>query len=255
MAIRERKTSATASEFLKAAAKSKDLSRELDKDTEYKKDNVHHITDMLSSLYKGSTALMDASKALTDISAHEISPDGKLGGKGYVMQIKQIREDIASALNLVSNLTDTLSDELTNPKWELTEDQVNDLKNKAKSGEKSKDEDIVPASEATEEIPSDEEMDKIVDSFGDNAPVNLGETPEEAPEAPAEEPDASESATAEAPQQESAPEAETATSPAEPVQKLPYIKLASDPSQDFVSRVMRAPILFNLLDGHPAGRK
>lgn len=260
---RVRTTTESASEFLNKTAadakRSKDLKRELGKDTPYKKENIHHVTDMLSSLYQGSSALMSASKSLTDISAHEISPDGKLGGNGYVMQIKQIREDIATAMNLVANLTDTLADELTNPKWDLTEDQVEDFKSKAKSGEKTTSADAIPASESTDEVPSTDEMDKIIEGFGDNAPVSTDGMEPAAddtaqvsaePEAPAAEPAQEiEPAAPEAPAATAIPE--TAPVP------VPYKKLASylgNPELDTVAKSMRAPILFNLLDGHPAGR-
>ena len=255
---RTRITDKTAADFLaKTAAsdskKTKELKRDLSSSVTYKTDNVKHVADMLSALHSANASLMSASTALTDISAHEISPDGKLGGLGYVMSVRQIREDIAAATNLVSNLTDTLADELTNPKWGLGEKQIEEYKNKAKSsaseeptGELAGLGGDVPQEDKKEEDTAAEptdSFDDILNEFGVDAPTSSQTFPSEEPApAPAEEP------AAPAP----APAAEPATAP-----KVPYQKLSSyvgNPEQDPVARSLRAPILFHLLDGQTAGR-
>lgn len=232
--------------------KPKVLNRDLKGTAPYKPDNIKYVVDMLTQLNTANITLAKAADTLGSISAHEISPDGLLGGRGYVMTIKDIRANITSAENLVSDLVDTLSDELTNPKWELTPEDVQRYKEQAKGG--------APAVEAPLDTPAEEPA--VPEFFGDEAPEAIPEgevspaepstlgddllPPPAEPEAPA------------APEEPLPPLDMPAedTPPAVAPPEVPYKKLASfvgHPERDPVSVALRSKILFNLLDGITAG--
>lgn len=65
----------------------------------------------------------------TKIKSVSISPDGRLGGKGYIQEIKEIRQSLNTSIEALSAIQDTLNDELRAPHWQeaaedLTEDEA-----------------------------------------------------------------------------------------------------------------------------------
>lgn len=66
-------------------------------------------------------ALGHASSAYTKFTkckSADISPDGMLGGKGYILKIKDIRQMLMNAVEALSAITDTLHDEINAPHWQ-----------------------------------------------------------------------------------------------------------------------------------------
>ena len=265
------------------------LKRDLKDTAEYDKSAVTNISGMLASLQTSKKSLSDMLNTLGSVSAHEISHDGMLGGRGYVMTIRDIRDDVTSAVNLVTNLVDTISDEPTNPKWGLSKEEIDSHKDgtSAPSVEGPTDDAGAAASAATadsDEVPSiqDEtgdgsDLDKIMDMFGDSAPATHGDqdpatdvssSPVDAAQEPssaAQEPSATEPAL-EQPEPVGAKSTDVAQPGAaqeavvedpEAALNLPYKKLAalaSSMEADKVACALRAPILYNILDGHAAAQ-
>ena len=228
--------------------KNKGLKRELSGTSPYKVENVKYVVDMLTSLNTASAAIAKAGDVLAGINAHDISPDGLIGGRGYVTTIKDIRQDLTSAANIISDLNDALADELNNPKWELTPEDVEKYKEQAKSGEAAASEE--PAGDFGE-VSTTAEGDVTTEG----SEPSTEETP--APETPVELPESFGEAAPESTSGEPAvePAPEPVAAPAPPMPVLPYKKLASlvgHPERDMVSRILRGPILFNILDGHTA---
>lgn len=106
--------------------------RELDHIESYQdKTAVKYIVTMLNNLSEALGLMTGVQQVITGIKGHEISPDGKLGGKGYVMNVRKFKDIISETVNNLSDLTDTLSDELSNPRWELSDqDLVTLIQNK-----------------------------------------------------------------------------------------------------------------------------
>ncbi len=106
--------------------------RELDHIESYQdKTAVKYIVTMLNNLSEALGLMTGVQQVITGIKGHEISPDGKLGGKGYVMNVRKFKDIISETVNNLSDLTDTLSDELSNPRWELPDqDLVTLIQNK-----------------------------------------------------------------------------------------------------------------------------
>lgn len=271
---RTRLTTDTATQRSVSATKA-DGVRQL-KNAPYDKEKVEHIKNMVRSLQKSIGGLHEAVSEMTLVSSHEISPDGKLGGRGYVMPVKDFKDGLSDTLNTVSNLMDTLADELTNPNWELTPEEIQGI---------LKGDGTVLSEETPEEPGTEGEASEGADEGLDFS-------------SEAEEPAAEESAPAEEPAPEEAPAEDIAggvdqelkddlldraeklsgsqsapqenltgnlPSPPAPGDKpgMPYEKLtrvpyekvamfAGRPDLDAVANALRAPILFNMFD-RPTG--
>lgn len=62
--------------------------------------------------------LVSSYSTFTKIKAVSISPDGKLGGRGYIQEIKDMRKNLNSSIEALSAMQDTINDELRAPHWE-----------------------------------------------------------------------------------------------------------------------------------------
>lgn len=64
--------------------------------------------------------LVKANNLFASCKSSQVSPDGKLGGKGYIQPIKDIRESFSILTNTMSELIDTFHDEVNSPYWKKT---------------------------------------------------------------------------------------------------------------------------------------
>ena len=104
-----------ARKLVAAAKKSEsDKSREGLEHFEFKDIGIKAVANTYKSLAESFMSLVKANNTFTAIKSSQISPDGQLGGKGYIKPIKEIRSDITSALNIMSELLDTFHDEVIN---------------------------------------------------------------------------------------------------------------------------------------------
>lgn len=72
--------------------------------------------------------LISAMKELSILRGSDVTPDGMLGGKGFIMPFKEVKAKINTAITELSDVTDTLADELTNPKWGLSDSERRKVK-------------------------------------------------------------------------------------------------------------------------------
>lgn len=73
------------------------------------------------ALFSASVALghsVTAYKEFTRLKSSSISPDGMLGGRGYVLKVKELRAKLQQACELLSSVTDTMFDEINAPHWQ-----------------------------------------------------------------------------------------------------------------------------------------
>ena len=78
------------------------------------------LRPLARTLFSTSVALGHAVKAYKEfarIKSVSISPDGLLGGKGYILSVKDIRLNLVQVCELLSALTDTLHDEVNGSHW------------------------------------------------------------------------------------------------------------------------------------------
>jgi len=60
---------------------------------------------------------MSAYTIFTKVRSAEISPDGSLGGKGYIQKITEMRRAYMNVIEALSALSDTMYDEIRAPHW------------------------------------------------------------------------------------------------------------------------------------------
>ena len=58
-----------------------------------------------------------AQQTFTKIKSATVSPDGNLGGKGYIKKISEMRREFANCVEALSSLSDTIFDEINAPHW------------------------------------------------------------------------------------------------------------------------------------------
>lgn len=190
-------------------ASSREDARDLKDAGPYDPSKLTHIKSLLHGLSVALGTLNSSQRELTTLKGHEISPDGKLGGKGYVMTLRKFKDLIAESVNNLSDLTDTLADELTNPRWGLSSEEVQAILNEKDEAEE-KASDIADklfqvsqeeASELAEEAKA-EQGEVPDDQVAEEAPVD------EAPESEAED-EGQELPEEESPEEESPEEPES----------------------------------------------
>ena len=64
-----------------------------------------------------------AYQSFTKLKSATVSPDGNLGGKGYIQKITDMRRQYMNVSEALSALTDTLYDEINAPHWDPAEAQ------------------------------------------------------------------------------------------------------------------------------------
>lgn len=112
---------------------------------------------VLHSLNIALGNLISALRELSMLRGSEITPDGLLGGRGFIMPFKEIKGILNESVIKLSDVTDTIADELTNPKWGLN----NEEKKKIVQKNKKIEEEVEEVSEQQEEenMPPDVEED------------------------------------------------------------------------------------------------
>lgn len=57
-------------------------------------------------------------RIFSKIRASNLSPDGLMGGRGYIKSIRDMRAKLSEAVEILSDVTDTIHDDLNGPQWE-----------------------------------------------------------------------------------------------------------------------------------------
>lgn len=112
--------------------------------------------------------LISAYSTFTKIKASNISPDGKLGGKGYVQDISDIRKGFNESMAVLSAIQDTINDEINAPHWDPESVGTDDY-------DEAKIEEMLSDSEEIMEDPEEfveEEYDRNVRQDVDKAMAN-----------------------------------------------------------------------------------
>jgi len=81
----------------------------------FKDQGIKSIANTYKHLAKAFMELAKANNTFSSCKSSQISPDGRLGGKGYVLSIRDIRASFGSVMNAMSELIDTFHDEVNSP--------------------------------------------------------------------------------------------------------------------------------------------
>jgi hypothetical protein len=112
------------------------------------------------------------------LKSARLSPDGNLGGRGYIQKIQDMRKQYMNCVEALSALSDTLYDEINAPHWSVLSRQEDE-------GDKAEVESIIDDSEAIRQDPEEWAEKEIKEEFGGETENSPKEAPEEV-EAPEE---------------------------------------------------------------------
>jgi len=93
------------------------IKRAIPKNYDYDPRSMKTLAKTLWALSVSLGHAMTAHRQFTKIKSATISPDGLIGGRGYVMSVKDIRKTLNDACEAISTISDTLHDELHAPHW------------------------------------------------------------------------------------------------------------------------------------------
>jgi hypothetical protein len=80
-------------------------------------ESLRELAKILWASQRAHSYAMAAFRLFSKIPSSQISPDGMLGGRGYIQNIKEMRTAIAQAAEVLSSFTDTVDDEINAPHW------------------------------------------------------------------------------------------------------------------------------------------
>lgn len=102
---------------------------------------------------------MNAHREFTKLKSGTVSPDGLIGGRGYVMSVKDLRKTLYAAVEGLSAISDTIHDEINAPHWQpklaqLEKEDMEDIGELVGDAERILED---PAGEAEEDLEEAEE--------------------------------------------------------------------------------------------------
>lgn len=102
--------------------------RTIPDDFKYNPKKLKHLKGVLHNVSVALGTLTSSLNEFSRLKGPEISPDGLLGGTGYILAVQDIKQTLYTSVHALSNVADSIADELTNPRWNATEDkEVKDL--------------------------------------------------------------------------------------------------------------------------------
>jgi hypothetical protein len=120
---------------------------------DYNKSKAKILKNSLHNLNVALGTLIAAMKDLAILRGSDITPDGRIGGRGFIMEFREIKSIINKSIDDLSNVTDSLADELTNPQWGLKDKEI-DVVEKEQEVVEEKKEEVEDVANPTGEQPS-----------------------------------------------------------------------------------------------------
>lgn len=91
--------------------------REIDEDYKFNAKNLKPIALTLRATLMALGHATSGHSMFVKLKSSEVSPDGNLGGKGYIQKITDMRRQFMNAVEALSSISDTLYDEVNAPHW------------------------------------------------------------------------------------------------------------------------------------------
>lgn len=98
--------------------------RVMDKNHVYNKRCSKDLAKVLRATLSALGHAMSGYSTFAKIKSRDISPDGNLGGRGYIMEIKGMRRQYMNIVEALSALSDTLYDEITADHWQIAQQKM-----------------------------------------------------------------------------------------------------------------------------------
>ncbi len=120
--------------------------------------NPESLKPLSKTLWTTQVALtyaLTAYREFAKLHSSDISPDGLLGGKGYILPVRSIRDYLQQVCEALSSISDTLHDEIQGPHWnapfENSVDQ-DDVNNYLEEAELIRKDPFAPVEDASKSI-------------------------------------------------------------------------------------------------------
>jgi hypothetical protein len=91
--------------------------REIGEDFTFKPKYLKPLTLTLRATLMAMGHAISAQNTFAKVKSADVSPDGSLGGKGYIQKISDMRRQYMNVVEALSALSDTIHDELKAPHW------------------------------------------------------------------------------------------------------------------------------------------
>lgn len=91
--------------------------RTIDPDYKFDAKNLEPLARVLRSCLMALGHIQTARTTFTKVKSQRVSPDGNLGGRGYVQPIKDMRRQFGNVDEALSAIIDTLDDEMKAVHW------------------------------------------------------------------------------------------------------------------------------------------
>lgn len=91
--------------------------REIVGDFTFQPKNLKPLASTLRSALSALGFAQSAYTQFTKLKSAKVSPDGNLGGKGYIQKVAEMRRQMMNVSEALSAFTDTLYDEINAPHW------------------------------------------------------------------------------------------------------------------------------------------
>lgn len=141
--------------------------RAIPQDFNYSIKHQKPLAEVLRSSLAALGHALSAHDSFAKLKSAKISPDGNLGGRGYIMKIPDMRKQYMNCVEALSALSDTLYDEINAPHWSLISRQEDD-EGKAEVSA------LLEDSEKIREDPEKWADEEIEDEFGDGSSASSG---------------------------------------------------------------------------------
>ena len=92
--------------------------RVIQEEFKFKQGNLKPLAKTLRASLMAMGHALSAYDTFTRIKSATVSPDGALGGKGYIQKIADMRRQYMNVVEALSALSDTIYDELQAPHWD-----------------------------------------------------------------------------------------------------------------------------------------
>ena len=82
------------------------------------------LAQTMRSALMGLGHVASAQDKFLKLKSRQVSPDGNLGGKGYIQKVSEMRRQLMNCAEALSSFTDTVYDEMAAPHWDPAEDTL-----------------------------------------------------------------------------------------------------------------------------------
>jgi len=99
---------------------------------------LRNLAKILWASQRAHSYALAATRLFSKMPSSQFSPDGLLGGRGYIQSIKDMRTTMSQATEVLSAFTDTLFDEINGDHWQSGQKQEGDVTGIVQDAEKVK---------------------------------------------------------------------------------------------------------------------